>query len=105
MVMGRYATTTTELYRYPGGVADYLSGGTLYTDFNGNFVESGFRKMILDYIDQNPDLQGKPLKLYTSRWVIEKIANWMKNDLRIAPESRTHALTYSITFAPGLVSI
>lgn len=92
MVMGRYAsgTTTTTALRYPGGIADYLSGGTLYKDFAGGFTESGFRKMVLDYIDQNPDLKGVPLKLYTSRYVIEKVANWLKNDIRIAPESKTH---------------
>lgn len=92
MVMGRSAsaTTTTSALRYPGGVADYLSGGTLWKDFNGQFTESGFRKYLLDYVDQNPDLKGRPLKLYTSRYVIEKVANWLKNEIRIAPESETH---------------
>jgi hypothetical protein len=81
--------TAPATLNYTGGVVDYLSGGTLYKDFNGVFNESGFRKFIGDYCDQNPDITGA-LQLYTSTHVVELVSMWDKDKVRISPESKVH---------------
>lgn len=86
--------------RMAGGLVHYLSDGTLYKDFNGIMTETGWRNLLGDYKDQNPDSTN--VTAFVAGNVIETINGFGLSKIRISPKSKTLGLNVFNYLARGL---
>lgn len=94
------ANDTTD-YRYMmGGIVYYLRNGSLYKDFGGTMTETGFRNMLGDYKDENPD--SEQVFAFVAGHVHDIIDNWGLNKVRLSPMSKKYGLDIYIYVSRGL---
>jgi hypothetical protein len=91
-IMGGRATSGTApaTLRFAGGLRYFLKNGTLYKNFGGTMTQTGFRNLLGDYKDQNPDSTN--VVIIAAGAVIDLIDGFGLQHLQLDPMSDTMGL-------------
>lgn len=76
--------------RMMGGLNHFLRDGTLFKDFGGYLTESGFRNLIGDYKDQNPE--STRVMVFTAGNVCDIVSDFGGDKVRLSPDSKVYGL-------------
>ena len=84
------AGTAPATRRGMGGLNSTLRNGTLFKDFGGILTETGFRNMLGDYKDQNPD--STDVMVCTAGNVCDIVSDFGIDKVRLDPSSSEYGL-------------
>jgi hypothetical protein len=101
-IMGGRASSGTApaTLRYAGGLRYFLKNGTLYKNFGGTMTQTGFRNLLGDYKDQNPDSTN--VMIIAAGAVVDLIDGFGLQHLQLDPMSDTMGLDIMTYRSRGL---